>query len=464
MQLRRLVRAGAARCSFVLTAIFAVACDQTFPGSSVTLTNDDAGTRPTYGPTGSTVAVKVIASANSKTGGTALGLPINFAAQPATITMSPASVIAGNDGSAVAYAFVPYGTTGVVIVSATDANPIEIPVSTAPLTLCTAPAQATGHVGSTGTIYSVTATALAAGECLAEANTAGGADSGIGTASDAGTDAPAKANTAGAADGGVGTASDADTDAADARPEADAEDGSAIQPVSGVPLSFTLIQTSGGAGASGTSSASSSSSSDAAASAGGGASSSSLLTAANGQATAYLTVPWGSDVVVQVVGGGATTWVPISGVGNPLALTSVCWQPYSQQGIYEIQASVTSAGASVPGAPVTFSIIFPFAAAGIVSPATDMTNGFGIATTYLAVPDAASLPITMTAAAGTSVFPVTVGGSQGVCPCDASACGVDATTETNLGDASLDAGEAASLMKSDSATDGGCILGKDACP
>ncbi len=316
--------------------------------------------------------------------GAPAGLTINFAGEPSTITLAPTTVIANNNGNATSFAFVPYGTQGTVIASAVDAVPVEIPLAAPPITLCPGTPVEAGVLGAVGQVFTVGATAYVSGAC------------------------------------------DAAVPAA---------------PAVGVPLSFTTIQSSGAGSAAGSPSANTSSS-DASTSA---SSTSTIITNLEGGATADLAVPWGANVLVQVSGGGALAWTAIQGIGNPLSVQGMCWQPLPQVGsanVFQVQASVIGPGdAGVPGVPVTFSSVYPTASAAIVAPTTaQVTNGMGTATIVLGVPEGGALPV-VAASAGTSVESIAVGVSSNECS-SPPAGGTNSTLDAGApSDANLDSAD-----------------------
>jgi hypothetical protein len=86
-------------------------------------------------------------------------------------------------------------------------------------------------------------------------------------------------------------------------------------------------------------------------------------------------------------------------------------------GIYQLSASVRDGTQPLPGANVVFTVIYPGTYAGTVTPPSALTNDAGNATAFLAVPDAAALPIVVEAVVGSSAVTTTVAASGGaICP------------------------------------------------
>ena len=260
-------------CAAACLVATAMACDQgagvtgvTVSGTAVPATDDaGAGQGLRWGPTGVSVPVAITST------GAPGGYVVALSAQPSNITVSPASVTLGDDGKATAYALVPYGTSGYVILSAPGASTGSVPVRGSPLVLCDPTASvATGsELGSAGQVYTVSAQALIEGSCDDQGKPLAGA----------------------------------------------------IEAPPGVTLTFTLQQptaggsTSGSGGAGGSSGASGGDAGAAASgTSGGGAGASS--TDETGLATTNILVPWGPDALLQVTGTGAIASQAIHGIGN----------------------------------------------------------------------------------------------------------------------------------------------------
>lgn len=156
----RLLTLAAASAVLLATAAIAVStggCTQTY---TLTPTFDSDSGVP--GPTGQSYALRVVSS------GASAGLAVTFSALPSTVTVSPASVTTDATGTAVAYVLVPYGTGGVVTVSAPFATTSYVPVQANPLTLCSPGFQAVndgGAIGPLGEVYTVSVQALTSGMC-----------------------------------------------------------------------------------------------------------------------------------------------------------------------------------------------------------------------------------------------------------------------------------------------------------
>jgi hypothetical protein len=115
-------------------------------------------------PSGTTFPVTVTATVPLDDGGSGAvpGMTVNFTAQPSGVTVSPAAVITDDGGQATAYAFVPYDTQGVVLVSATGAVLAPVGVTNPPVTLQGDAGTLVGNTPS-GSTYPVTVLATARG-------------------------------------------------------------------------------------------------------------------------------------------------------------------------------------------------------------------------------------------------------------------------------------------------------------
>ena len=361
-------------CAAACLVATAMACDQgagvtgvTVSGTAVPATDDaGAGQGLRWGPTGVSVPVAITST------GAPGGYVVALSAQPSNITVSPASVTLGDDGKATAYALVPYGTSGYVILSAPGASTGSVPVRGSPLVLCDPTASvATGsELGSAGQVYTVSAQALIEGSCDDQGKPLAGA----------------------------------------------------IEAPPGVTLTFTLQQptaggsTSGSGGAGGSSGASGGDAGAAASgTSGGGAGASS--TDETGLATTNILVPWGPDALLQVTGTGAIASQAIHGIGNPVSVGCMYWSMQSS-GVYAIRVQAVAGNQVVPGATISVSDVYP-PASGNVAPGSVLTNDAGLGTAFLTVPDAGSLPVTVEAVVGSTAQVVQIGtamnGDAGTC-------------------------------------------------
>jgi hypothetical protein len=114
-----------------------------------------AGTPAANTPGGTTFPVSVTATAQS---GAVGGSTLSFTAQPSGAAVSPASVVTNDAGAATAYAFVPYDTQAIVVVSAAGAGPVSIEVANPAVSLQGSPGVPVGDTPG-GTTFQVTVTA-----------------------------------------------------------------------------------------------------------------------------------------------------------------------------------------------------------------------------------------------------------------------------------------------------------------
>jgi hypothetical protein len=403
--------------------------------NSALVLGGDAGSPMDFGPTGATIPVYVTAATmtpddcDGGDGGMAVGVAgvsVGVTAQPPAVLASSPTVATGADGGAVAYVFLPYNAQSVVLASAGGSVVTAIPVANSAVSIVNGSAAIPTVNGPTGSTFPVTVGAIIDG----------GAPNG-GPAEVAGlpinftAQAPAvlvSAATLPTGANGQATAyvflpyasqgvifASGGNSAVDGIPISnapvsldpglvDAGDFTATgqlwflssfasanvspvtglsMPVPGLTLTFTPLPTG---------------------------TPSTAVTNLNGSAMASIFAPWGPDVLVMIAGGGSTTWINIPTEADPITLSPLCWQdqvssiPY---GVYQVWTSVTdSNGTALPGVSVAFSVISTVGSTStiIFQPPTALTNDAGIATSFVAAPDAGVPDFAVQATAGSSTM------------------------------------------------------------
>jgi hypothetical protein len=399
-------------------------------------------------PLGATYTIQIAAT------GASAGLPVTLTAQPSSISVAPTTVLLDGSQKATAYAFVPYGTSGVVIASApgsttasihvqnnaiglggglADAGPsfgpmgvtlqlsvkgvpgLAVTLAPLPSTLLVAPVTVTldesGHstadvlvpYGTEGTVL-VSAPGATAGAIPVKSDpltlctpTFQGANDG-GDISSTGEiyTVSVRALTSGTCDAG-------------------AEAGTSAP--AGVALTLTTSQASnatGGGGSSGSSGASSSSTTTA-------------LTNQSGVAQTNMQIPWGPNLLLQATGGGGLSSATLSGLANPITIACMYWSLFNA-GLYRVSAQVVVRNRPLSATTVSFAVLRAMgggaggssgSSSAAASPQSVLTTDAGFATTFIPVqPDGGSLPINVEATVGTAAFPIIISSSSG----DAGAC------------------------------------------
>ena len=315
-------------------------------GSPIALQGGAVDGGVVYGPTGVTERLSISAGDHGSS------LSVALVPQPSTITVSPSTVTTDDSGNATAFAFVPYGTEGVVVASATFATAASIPVRCDALSLCdltVGPELDGGDIGSTGQVYSASVQGVLDGPC-------GG-----------GMPAPA-----------------------------------------GISLIFAVLQPSG-SGATSIASGAGMAIANAIATA-------TVLTDPSGTATATLLIPWGADAWVQVAGGGALASTLIPQSGSTPQIGCLSWNRQAggiYEFSADVVAQVGNSTEGVPGVVVNYSLLSQTADAGtVVAIGSAVTNANGVATIFDGIAGNASLPIIVEAVTGGSVLTATVDGSD----------------------------------------------------
>ena len=297
----------------------------------------------TYGSTGVTTRLNITAGEDGA------HLPVMLSPQPSAIVVSPTTVTTDDDGKATAFALVPYGVEGVIVVSAAAATAAAIPVRCDPVSLCelmVQPETGGGSTGSTGQVYSVSAQALRTGPC--------------------GSGPPAPA---------------------------------------GVSLTFAVVQPSGSGSTSGASGSGYTISN--------AISSATVPTDSSGKATANLLIPWGANALVQVAGGGSLISTAVAGLANPLAIDCLSWarqQNSIYKLSAKVVAQLGTAAEVMSGVGVTYSVIYPRDGTATVMPATSVyTDSVGVATAFVTVAsNTPPPPIVVEAVSGSSALTATI--------------------------------------------------------
>lgn len=283
------------------------------------------------------------------------GITLTLAAQPASLTVSPASAATDPSGDVVSYVLVPYNAQGVLVVSAPGNSVYEKTLPNPPVTL---------------TVY---------GPTLLPINSA-----------DAATNGQAVTGSDGALSGATGSAFSVTA-------VATAYDAA----VPGLPISFALV----GAAAAGATTGGAGNSSGAGASSGGGgttSTSTSLVTDSNGYATADLLVPYDSENLVVVTAGGAVVVAPRTLSNGAVTLVvNVSDAGVADAGpvngpagtTWGFSALASANDAAVEGLPVTFTLV---GAAGATSTSVATTNAQGGATADFLVPYGAAVGLIAT--------------------------------------------------------------------